>query len=214
MSGQFSQQKFQELPIIGILRGFSMPQLQQIVSASLRGGLKNVEITMNTRDAAEQIREAIALAGKEMNIGAGTVLNGKLLDEALAAGASFIVTPTVQAEVIAECVRQKIPIFPGAFTPTEILRAWELGATMVKIFPAETLGPAYIRAVKAPLPHIKLLPTGGVDLKTLPAFRKAGAEAFGIGSPLFDKTRIESADWPWVEAQCRAFVKAYQDPTG
>jgi 2-dehydro-3-deoxyphosphogluconate aldolase/(4S)-4-hydroxy-2-oxoglutarate aldolase len=209
----FSQALFTELPIIGILRGFTVPQLEQIVSSSLRGGLRNLEVTMNSPDAAAQISRAVTRGANQMNIGAGTVLNLKLLDQALEAGASFIVTPTVQPEVIKECVRLNVPIFPGAMTPTEIVRAHELGATMVKVFPAETLGPAYIRAVKAPLPHIKLLPTGGVDLKTLPAFIKAGADAFGIGSPLFDKKRLESADWDWVEAQCRAFREAFRSAT-
>src|SRR6266571_7279320 len=86
----------------------------------------------------------------------------------------------------------------------------DLGAMMVKVFPAESVGPGYVRALKAPLPHIKLLPTGGVDLKTLPDFLKAGADGFGIGSPLFDRQRVESCDWTWVEAQCRAFAEAYR----
>jgi 2-dehydro-3-deoxyphosphogluconate aldolase/(4S)-4-hydroxy-2-oxoglutarate aldolase len=93
---------------------------------------------------------------------------------------------------------------------SEVVRAWDLGAMMVKIFPAESVGPNYIRALKAPLPHIKLLPTGGVDLETLPAFLKAGADGFGIGSPLFNRQRVESGDWTWVEAQCRAFAEAHR----
>jgi 2-dehydro-3-deoxyphosphogluconate aldolase/(4S)-4-hydroxy-2-oxoglutarate aldolase len=144
-----------------------------------------------------------------MCIGAGTVLNLELLQRALAAGATFIVTPVVNVEVIEECVRRKIPVFPGAYSPTEIMRAWELGATMVKVFPAETLGPSYVKAIKAPLPQVKLMPTGGVDLKTLGAYKKAGADGFGVGGPLFDRARVEAGDWNWIETQCRAFVKAY-----
>jgi 2-dehydro-3-deoxyphosphogluconate aldolase/(4S)-4-hydroxy-2-oxoglutarate aldolase len=144
-----------------------------------------------------------------MCIGAGTVLNLELLEKALAAGAAFTVTPVVNVDVIAECVRRKIPVFPGAYSPTEILRAWELGATMVKVFPAETLGPSYIKAIKAPLPQMKLMPTGGVDLKTLAAYKKAGADGFGVGGPLFDRARVEAGDWNWIEAQCRAFVETY-----
>jgi len=197
---------FDALPIIGILRGFNASQTEQIIEAAIRGGLRNIEITMNTPDAAGQIRRA---ARGNLNIGAGTVLTRATLDEALEAGAKFIVTPTVQTDIIAECVRQKIPVFPGAFSPTEVLRAWDLGAAMVKIFPAETLGPAYVRALKAPLPHVRLLPTGGVDLQTLPAFLKAGASGFGIGSPLFDKARIEACDWLWIQARCAAFAQVY-----
>ena len=206
----FSSQIFQQLPIVGILRGFTLGQVTQIVHAAVRGGLRNVEITMNSPDAARQLREAVTVAEGQLNIGAGTVINLELLDQALVAGAAFVVTPTLEPKVIAECVNQKIPVFPGAFSPTEIIRAWDLGAMMVKVFPAESVGPNYIRALKAPLPHIKLLPTGGVDLKTLPAFLKAGADGFGIGSPLFDRQRVESCDWAWVEAQCRAFAEVYR----
>jgi 2-dehydro-3-deoxyphosphogluconate aldolase/(4S)-4-hydroxy-2-oxoglutarate aldolase len=207
MSASFSQTLFQELPIVGILRGFTLEQMTELVRAAVRGGLKNIEITMNTPDAARQIRAAVAVAEGQLNIGAGTVINLELLDQALFAGAAFVVTPTVEPKVIAECVARKIPVFPGALTPTEVVRAWELGAMMVKIFPAESVGPGYIRALKAPLPHIKLLPTGGVDLKTLPDFLKAGADGFGIGSPLFNRQRIDSCDWAWLEAQCRAFAE-------
>jgi 2-dehydro-3-deoxyphosphogluconate aldolase/(4S)-4-hydroxy-2-oxoglutarate aldolase len=209
MKTPFSWALFRELPIVGILRGFAPGQTTEILCAALRGGLRNIEITMNSPAAARQLREAVSLAEGRLNIGAGTVINLELLDQALAAGASFVVTPTLEPTVISECVNQKVPVFPGAFSPTEIVRAWDLGAMMVKIFPAESVGPGYIRALKAPLPHIKLLPTGGVDLKTLPAFLKAGADGFGIGSPLFDRQRVESCDWTWVEAQCRAFAEAY-----
>ena len=210
MKAIFSQEQFVELPIIGILRGFTLDQVTELIRAAIRGGLKNIEITMSTPDAPRQIREAVALAEGRLNVGAGTVLDRKLLGEALAAGASFVVTPTVEPKIITDCVNQRIPVFPGALSPTEIVAAWELGATMVKVFPAECVGPAYIRAVKAPLPHIKLMPTGGVDLRSLPEFAKAGADGFGIGSPLFDRKRIESGDWAWVEAQCRAFGEAYR----
>jgi 2-dehydro-3-deoxyphosphogluconate aldolase/(4S)-4-hydroxy-2-oxoglutarate aldolase len=210
MKAPFSQALFQELPIVGILRGFTPAQTTEIVRAAIGGGLRNIEITMNTPDAARQLREAATIAEGQLNIGAGTVINLELLDQALAAGAAFIVTPTVEPKVVVECVKRKIPVFPGALSPTEIVRAWDLGAMMVKVFPAESVGPGYIRALKAPLPHIKLLPTGGVDLTTLREFLKAGADGFGIGSPLFDRQRVQSCDWTWVEAQCRAFMEAYR----
>jgi 2-dehydro-3-deoxyphosphogluconate aldolase/(4S)-4-hydroxy-2-oxoglutarate aldolase len=210
MKASFSQALFQELPIVGILRGFTPAQTTEVVRAAIRGGLRNIEITMNTPDAARQIREAATIAEGKLNIGAGTVINLELLDQALAAGASFIVTPTVEPKVVVECLNRKIPVFPGALSPTEIVRAWELGAMMVKVFPAESVGPGYIRALKAPLPHIKLLPTGGVDLTTMREFVKAGADGFGIGSPLFDRQRVQSRDWTWVEAQCREFMETYR----
>jgi 2-dehydro-3-deoxyphosphogluconate aldolase/(4S)-4-hydroxy-2-oxoglutarate aldolase len=210
----FSRELFEALPVIGILRGFNREQVVELVSAALRGGLANLEITMNSPEAALQIHEAKAAAAGRMNVGAGTVTSLALLDEALSAGASFIVTPTLNSAVLARCIQDQVPVFPGAFSPSEVVRAWDEGATMVKIFPAETLGPAYIRALKAPFPKIKLLPTGGVDLATLPEFLKAGADGFGVGSPLFDRRRVECGDWPWVGAQCRAFAETYQNVKG
>jgi 2-dehydro-3-deoxyphosphogluconate aldolase / (4S)-4-hydroxy-2-oxoglutarate aldolase len=199
-----------EVPIIGILRGFTNAQVIETVQAAVCGGLKNLEITMGSAHTVEQIREAREIVGGKMAIGAGTVVNLNSLDDALDAGASFIVTPVANLDVVRECVHRDVPVFPGAFTPTEIVAAWEAGASMVKIFPADTVGPKYIKALKGPFPNIKLMPTGGVDLKTLPAFVNAGAEAFGIGGPLFDRERIEAEDWKWVEDQCRAFVEAYR----
>lgn len=194
--------------LIGILRGFDQRALEQIVPVCLCGGLRELEITMNSPQACELIRLANNLAGDAVRIGAGTVLTERDLDAALAAGAQFIVTPVVNEAIIRRCVAARVPVFPGAYSPTEIVRAWDLGATMVKVFPADQLGPGYIRNVKAPLPHIRLLPTGGVSLETLPAFINAGADGFGVGSPLFHPQRIAAGDWIWLEERCRAFVRA------
>ena len=194
--------------LIGILRGFDQRVIEQLVPVCLRGGLRELEITMNSPQACELSRLANNLAGDAVRIGAGTVLPERDLDAALAAGAQFIVTPVVNEAIIRRCVAARVPVFPGAYSPTEIVRAWDLGATMVKVFPADQLGPGYIRNVKAPLPHIRLLPTGGVSLETLPAFISAGADGFGVGSPLFDPQRIAAGDWSWLEERCRAFVRA------
>jgi 2-dehydro-3-deoxyphosphogluconate aldolase / (4S)-4-hydroxy-2-oxoglutarate aldolase len=210
MSTPFNQELFQQLPIVGILRGLPADRLRPVVEAVRDGGLTNLEITMNTPGAVDQIRAACEIAGGALNLGAGTVTSVQLLEEALAAGASFIVTPTVAVPVIERCGRLKVPVFPGAFSPTETQRAWGLGATMVKVSPAEFLGPAYVRSLKAPLPQVKLMPTGGVDVATLETYAKAGADAFGVGSPLFRAERIAAQDWEWVRNQCRAFSRAYQ----
>jgi 2-dehydro-3-deoxyphosphogluconate aldolase/(4S)-4-hydroxy-2-oxoglutarate aldolase len=209
MTHTFSWDLFHRLPVVGILRGFDQHQVAKIVEATRRGGLTNLEITMNTPGAAEQIAQAVVQSAGALNIGAGTVLSVDALEKALAAGARFVVTPVVNEAVIRRCQDLGVPVFPGAFTPTEIVRAWELGAAMVKVFPAEILGPAYIKAIKAPLPDVKLMPTGGVDLKTLPDYLRSGADAFGVGSPLFNKERIAARDWERVEAQCRAFAEAW-----
>ena len=210
MSTPFSVELFQQLPIVGILRGLPGNQLRVVVATVCEGGLTNLEITMNTPGAAEQIRVACEISGGALNIGAGTVTDVGLLEVALSAGASFIVTPTVAVPVIERCRQLKVPVFPGAFSPSEIVQAWELGATMVKVFPAECLGPNYLRSLKAPLPHLKLMPTGGVDAATLGAYAQAGADAFGVGSPLFRGERLAAQDWEWLRNQCRAFAGAYR----
>ncbi len=210
MKTGFFPATFDQLPIVGILRGFTRAETSEIVRAAARGGLVNLEITMNSPSACDQIRDATELAGNSMNIGAGTVTRLDILEAALGAGASFIVTPVVHPDVIRRCRELAIPIFPGAFTPTEIVRAWELGAEMVKVFPADAAGPGYIRGLKGPLPQIKLLPTGGIDLETLPRFLEAGADGFGVGSPLFQKEKVAAKNWSWIEERCRAFALAYR----
>ena len=123
--------------------------------------------------------------------------------------ASFIVTPAVIPEVIQACAERNVPVMPGAMTPTEVLMAWRLGATMVKIFPADQLGPAHLKALKAPFPHIPLMPTGGVTVETLPAFKKAGADAFGVGGSLFDPKQAAAENWDFFREQAARFVHAY-----
>jgi 2-dehydro-3-deoxyphosphogluconate aldolase/(4S)-4-hydroxy-2-oxoglutarate aldolase len=147
----------------------------------------------------------------KMNVGAGTVCSLDDLDAALSAGASFIVTPIVNSEVIRVCKKENVPVIPGGFTPTEIYQAWQFGADMVKLFPANRFGPDYLKDIRGPLDHIKLIPTGGVDLKNMPAYLENGAYAFGVGSPLFDKRRVEAGEWDWVEEQARRFAAVYRD---
>lgn len=210
MRPPFSTDRFQQLPIVGILRKLPATKLRPVIDAIRDGGLTNLEITMNTPGATDQIRSACEIGGSDLNIGAGTVTDLGLLEEALTAGASFIVTPTVAVPVIERCRQLKVPVFPGALSPSEVVRAWELGATIVKVFPADLFGPAYLRSLKAPWPYLRLMPTGGVDVATLEAYAKAGADAFGIGGPLFHAERIAAQDWGWLRNQCRAFACAYR----
>jgi 2-dehydro-3-deoxyphosphogluconate aldolase/(4S)-4-hydroxy-2-oxoglutarate aldolase len=206
----FSVDLFEQVPILGILRGLPPCKIEPVVAAVCGGGLTNLEITMNTPGAADQIRLACAGAGGALNIGAGTVTSLPLLEEALAAGASFIVTPTVTNAVIRRCVHLNVPVFPGALSPGEILTAWNLGATLVKVFPAGLFGPAYIRCLKEELPEIRLMPTGGVNLDTFSSYASAGADAFGVGTPLFNAARIAYEDWAWLRGQCQAFVNGWR----
>lgn len=210
MSDAFSHERFQRLPLVGILRGFRAEQISPTVEACLAGGLTSLEITMNTGGADEQIRAAIDAAGGGMNIGAGTVTSRERLDRALAAGASFIVTPAVIPAVIERCRELDVPVIPGAFTPTEVWQAWDLGATMVKLFPADLGGPGYIKALKGPYPEIKIMATGGVSLETIEGYLQAGADGFGLGGPLFRKGKVEAGEWAWIENQIRQHRKIYE----
>lgn len=170
----------------------------------------NLEITMNSIRPDLQIREAIQAADGQMNIGAGTVTNRKELDAAQGAGASFIVTPTLDMSIMKACQQASLPIFPGAMTPTEIHTAWQAGARMVKIFPSNLMGPGFVKAVRGPFPNIQLMPTGGVNLKTIKDYLTAGASGFGIGSPVLNLDRIKAKDWNWLTEQVEAFQEIYQ----
>jgi len=205
----FSFERFQTAPVVGIIRKLSPEIVQQMLPVYVESRLTTLEITMNTPDAASIIADARRLYAGRLNIGAGTVCSMQDLDHALAAGAQFIVTPVMNQDVITACVEQKIPVFPGAFSPSEIYQAWRLGATMVKVYPAATLGPDYLRHIKAPLEQIRLLPTGGINLQNIDAFIQAGAEGVGVGSPLFIEQFIRSRDWNALLAHFKTFARKF-----
>ena len=209
MGGMFNDTLFKKLPVVGILRFFKRAEVEKLVPAAVEGGLCNIEVTMNSAGAEDLIRLTADLVGGNGNVGAGTVTTVETLDRALKAGATFIITPAVIPDVIQACVQRKVPVMPGAMTPTEILSAWRMGATIVKVFPADQLGPGHIKAVKAPFPEIPLMPTGGVTVETLPAFKKAGADAFGVGGPLFDPKQVAAGNWGWFREQAARFAQAY-----
>lgn len=185
----FSWELYNRAPIVGIVRGVSTDIMRDIAKAYLQAGLHTIEITMNTAGAAAMI-SILRSEFNDLNVGAGTVCNMEDYDRALAAGAQFIVTPILDETVIKNAVAQEIPIFPGAYSPTEIYRAWSLGASAVKIFPATQLGVQFIKDLSGPLNEIKLLPTGGVSLENIRSFFEAGAVGVGMGSSLFDKKLI------------------------
>jgi 2-dehydro-3-deoxyphosphogluconate aldolase/(4S)-4-hydroxy-2-oxoglutarate aldolase len=209
LSAQFSWDCFHQLPVVGILRGFASDQIEPMVAACNEGGLVNVEVTMNTADAAWQIGRLTAAFGATVNVGAGTVRSLKDLDRAREAGATFIVTPAVVPEVIVACKTAGIPVFAGALTPSEVLQAWQLGASMVKIFPADALGPTYIASLKAPFDEIPLMPTGGIGCESIAPFRQAGASAVGVGGPLFSKPHAAAGDWAWFTKRAESFAHAW-----
>jgi 2-dehydro-3-deoxyphosphogluconate aldolase/(4S)-4-hydroxy-2-oxoglutarate aldolase len=190
----FSWELFDKMPVVGIIRNLTVADINFVLPIYKQAGFTTIEITLNTPEALSVI-SSLALEYKgELNVGAGTVCTIDDLTAAITAGANFIVTPIFKAEVVKKCVSMEVPIFPGAFSPTEIYEAWELGASMVKLYPASVVGPAYVSAVLAPLNKVKLMPTGGVHLSNMLAFMKAGATSLGIGSELFDKKIIQKRD--------------------
>jgi 2-dehydro-3-deoxyphosphogluconate aldolase/(4S)-4-hydroxy-2-oxoglutarate aldolase len=207
---QFSWQLFNQIPVIGIMRNVPQQHIATIAGVFQSSGLSNLEITMNSAGASETIALLVKLYGDKLNIGAGTVCTMADLEQALSAGAQFIVTPVTDEEVIKTCVAKGIPIFPGAFTPTEIYKAWNMGASMVKVFPATTMGPGYIKEVLGPLNHIKLAPTGGINPDNFIEYFKAGAKAVGMGGHLFPKSIIDSNDWDKLAATYTQLLHTYQ----
>jgi 2-dehydro-3-deoxyphosphogluconate aldolase/(4S)-4-hydroxy-2-oxoglutarate aldolase len=206
----FSWDLFYQLPIVGILRGVEASTVSALMPLYIQSGFTTIEITMNSVQAPEIIASLASAYKTGLNIGAGTVCTEQDLEVALKAGASYIVTPIVNEKVITACVQQNIPVFPGAYTPTEIFTAWSLGASMVKVFPATTLGAGYIKEVKAPLNIIKLLPTGGVSAHNMADFLKAGADGVGMGSQLFPPHLLNNQDQSSLAAHFAQVCKAYR----
>ncbi|MFH1208006.1 MAG: bifunctional 4-hydroxy-2-oxoglutarate aldolase/2-dehydro-3-deoxy-phosphogluconate aldolase [Candidatus Omnitrophota bacterium] len=200
--------KFRERPVLGILRGITPSQLEPLFESIIAGGLRAVEITMNTEGATGLIKNAVRRYGKQLMIGAGTVLTLKDLQAALRAGATFIVSPVVVPPVIAYCARHKIPVFPGALAPRDIYEAWRAGATMVKVFPAGCFGPDYFKEIKGPFPKIELLACGGVTPQNLPDYFKNGASAAAVGSSVFRKDWLAAKKFHLIRNQIRAYLKA------
>jgi 2-dehydro-3-deoxyphosphogluconate aldolase/(4S)-4-hydroxy-2-oxoglutarate aldolase len=194
MNTNYKESLFKKMPVVGIMRNVSIETIEAVLPYYRKAGFTTLEITINSDNAFQTI-EHLSQKYSDMNIGAGTVCNMDDLRQALSAGASFIVTPILDATVMNYCTENEIPIFPGAFTPLEIYNANKLGATAVKVFPATQLGAGYIKDVLAPLNTIKLLPTGGVSVENIETFFKAGAIGVGMGSSLFDKEMIASKDF-------------------
>ena len=163
---------------------------------------------MTTPGALGVIEQAAARAEEGVLFGAGTVLDGESARAAILAGAQFVVSPTFNLSLVEACRRYSIPVCPGAYTPTEILAAWEAGADMVKVFPASVGGPAFIKALVAPLPQIDLVPVGGVELDNTADFIRAGAAAVGVGSSLINQRLLDDGDFPALTERARRLIEA------
>jgi 2-dehydro-3-deoxyphosphogluconate aldolase/(4S)-4-hydroxy-2-oxoglutarate aldolase len=193
--------------VIALIRADSPDGLLDCAKALAAGGLTSIELTMTTPGAIRMLEKASSEL-PDFLFGLGTVLDAETARAGILAGARFIVTPALRPDVITMARRYSIPVFSGALTPTEIVNAWESGADAVKIFPAEFFGPAYIKSVKAPLPHIDLVPTGGVNPENVGEFLKAGAMATAAGSSLVEAKALKEKNWAAITAKAKAFAAA------
>lgn len=194
--------------IIAVVRAQRNEQVLPLAGALLAGGVIAVEITMTTPNAIEAIREASQKLGRQAVIGVGTVLDVATCRRAIEAGAEFVVTPILRPEIAEAAHAADRAVMLGAYTPTEAQLAHEAGSDFIKIFPADGLGPAYIKAIRAPLPHLRIVPTGGVDLHNLRDFIQAGCAAVGVGSTLVSRQILADANWPALTALAAKFVEA------
>ena len=211
MSKQEQLQYMIDNGIVAVVRSPSSQQLVEVARALLAGGVKVMEITMTVPDAISVIRDVRAAMPDEVLLGAGTILDPETARAAMLAGAEFIVAPTLNFDVIRLCQRYDKVVAPGAFTPTEILSAWEAGADVVKVFPASVGGPKYFKDVRGPLPQVKLMPTGGVNLETAAEFLKCGACCLGVGSAMVDRKAIADGDFAKIEDLAQQYVKVVQE---
>ncbi len=206
MSREKHLQRVLDSGIVAVVR-FSHPDpLIEVVKALASGGVTVAEITLTVPNALEVIREAKRQIGDRILLGAGTVLDPESARAAFLAGAEFIVAPNTNVEVIRMCRRYDKLVMPGAFTPTEVVTAWEAGADVVKVFPADVVGPAFFRALRGPLPQVKLMPTGGVDLTTAGEFLQAGAVCLGVGSQLVDPKLVAAGDFATISSLAKQYV--------
>jgi 2-dehydro-3-deoxyphosphogluconate aldolase / (4S)-4-hydroxy-2-oxoglutarate aldolase len=204
--------KIIEIGVLPVIRAYSTREARQVIEAVREGGISTIEVTMTVPNAVELIADLAKNYGEEILIGAGTVLDAEAARKCVEAGAQFIISPALNLETIKFCNERQTVVMPGALTPTEIIEAWTAGADFVKVFPASAVGGAsYLKSLKAPLPHIKLIPTGGVSLKTAPDFIRAGAEAVGVGADLVDLGAIREGRADSITATARRYLEIVRE---
>lgn len=194
--------------LIAVIRTLRSDEVMPVCEALVAGGFKALEITLTVPDALSIVRVAAGRYGTQAVVGVGTVLDGDQARAALGAGAEFIVSPITRLELVGIAHAAERPIMLGAYTPTEAQTAHEAGADFVKIFPADRLGAGYIKAIRAPLPHLRIVPTGGVDLNTVEEFLKAGCAALGLGSALVAPELVREGKWSELTRAARSYVEA------
>ncbi len=197
--------------LVAVIRAPDPAGLVEAIRALADGGMAAAEVTLTVPNALDVLREAKKALGDRLVLGVGTVLDSTAAKSAIDAGAEFLVAPTLNLEVIQICRQCDTVVMPGAFTPTEILAAWNAGADVVKVFPADVVGPAFFKAMRGPLPQIKLMPTGGVDLNTAAAFLKAGAVCLGVGGQLVDPELVKTRQFDKITALAREYVQIVRE---
>lgn len=194
--------------VIAVVRAPRRDLVVPLSEALVAGGVVAIEITTTTPDALNAIRDARAALGDRALIGVGTVLENITCRGALDAGAEFVVSPILRTSMVQTCHAAEVPVMLGSYTPTEAQLAYEAGSDFVKLFPADTLGPQFVKALRAPLPHLRLVPTGGVDLSNAADFLAAGCSALGVGSSLVSSEILKNQDWPELTRRAAAFIAA------
>lgn len=203
-----------ECGIVAVVRSPDSQQLVEVVRALADGGVTVVEITMSVPNALDVLRQVRQALGERVLLGAGTVLDAETARAVLLAGAEYVVSPTLNLDVIRLCRRYDKLVMPGAFTPTEILTAWEAGADVVKVFPADVVGPAFFKALRGPLPQVRLMPTGGVDLNTAADFLRAGACCLGVGGQLVEPRAVADRNFERLRDLARQYVAVVRQTRG
>jgi 2-dehydro-3-deoxyphosphogluconate aldolase / (4S)-4-hydroxy-2-oxoglutarate aldolase len=206
MSREADLRRVLDCGIVAVVRSPDGARLVEVARALADGGVSVVEITLTVPGALDVVRQVRQALGDRVLLGAGTILDAETGRAALLAGAEYLVAPTLNLDVIALCRRYDKLVMPGCFTPTEILTAWEAGADVIKVFPAEVVGPAFFKAMRGPLPQVRLMPTGGVDLGTAAEFLKAGACCLGVGGQLVEPRAVAEGNFDRIRDLARQYV--------
>ena len=205
-------QRIIETGVIPVIRANSSDEAMRAIDAILEGGVSTMEITMTVPGAVRVIEDVAARYGQDVLVGAGTVLDAETARICLLAGAQFVISPALNLETVQLCKRYGVCVMPGALTPTEVVTAWQAGADFVKVFPAGALGGAsYIKSLKAPLPQIEIVPTGGVSLKTAADFVRAGSSALGVGADLVDLGALQEGNHRLITERARQYVEIVKE---
>lgn len=208
MTHQEKTKQLIESGAVAVIRMSDAIKLRKVVDSIREGGVHAIEITMTTPGAIKILEEMAASNDGSFLLGVGSVLDGDTAQRAIDAGAQFVVSPVMKPEIIQTAHRNDVPAMPGAFSPTEILAAHELGADIVKVFPADVVGMAFFKAIKAPMPHLQLMPTGGVTITNAGEWLKAGACAVGIGGSLLDKKAIDEGNFHVLTGNARKLMES------